>query len=107
MNPSTFRPKTDILQSPSGFELWIDLPGVRSEDLTIRLKNNELTIYGKVQPPLFPALHSEYPTGDYQRTFIVSDTVSLDSIQTSLKDGVLRLRLPQSQTALPAEIIVH
>lgn len=107
MNVNTYLPKTDILQTPEGFELWMDLPGVAKEDLAVNVKKDQLEVYGKVQPDQRKGLRFEYPVGDFARTFVLSSEIDKESISAQLEDGVLRLRLPKAKSALPVEITVH
>ena len=107
MNGTTYLPKTDILQTAEGFELWMDLPGVGKKDLAVSVKKDQLEIYGKVRPQERKGLRFEYPVGDFARTFVISSEIDQEAISDHLEDGVLRLRLPKAKSALPLEITVH
>jgi len=107
MNNVTYQPKTDILQRETGLELLLNVPGVRKEDLTIRLEKKKLIVSGKVQQPTLKGLKAEYPVGDYQRAFMVGEDFDAESIVATLENGVLRLKLPKNETALPVEIKVQ
>ena len=48
---------------------------------------------------------NEYGVGDFERTFTLSDDVSREGIEASVKDGVLQLRLPK--TAKSARQKIH
>jgi HSP20 family molecular chaperone IbpA len=102
-----FTPATDILEKEDGFHIVMDMPGVAKEDLTIDLKDNEVTIRGKSDYQLKDSgnrLHSEFEAAEYARTFTLSDVVDRARIKAVLKNGVLDLHLPKAEEAKPRKI---
>ncbi|MDT8448311.1 MAG: Hsp20/alpha crystallin family protein [bacterium] len=102
-----YRPKTDLVQTAEGYELWMDLPGVPKENLSIEVAQNRLIVVGQPKPREGQPVHAEYGVGPFERSFRLGETISKEEIQAELKNGVLKLRLPKSQAALPVEITVH
>jgi len=104
-----FRPATDIVEMEDGFHIYMDLPGLKKEDLSIDLQESEITISGPTADTL-PSegkenlTHHEFPGGEYRRTFILSDTVYRERISAKLNNGVLDMYLPKSEKALPRKI---
>jgi HSP20 family protein len=45
-----FEPCVDIAEVDDNMLLYVDLPGVKSEDVDVRFENRELQIRGKVTP---------------------------------------------------------
>ena len=74
------------------------MPGVDEHSVDITLEKNVLTIQGLVEP-VYPADYSityaEYEDGDYQRKFTLTNQVDQDKIEATLREGVLRLKLPK------------
>ena len=89
--------------------LYVDLPGVKSEDVDVRFENRELQIRGKVTPaaatPHF--LLKEYGVGDYYRAFSVTDDVDAAKIRADLDDGVLTVHLPKAEALRQRRITVN
>lgn len=102
-----FTPATDILEREDGFHIYMDMPGVSKDELTIDLQDNEVTIHGESAYALKDSgkrLHSEFDTAEYVRTFTLSDVVDRNKIKAVLKDGVLDLHLPKAEEAKPRKI---
>jgi HSP20 family molecular chaperone IbpA len=93
-------PLIDIHEGPEGLVLEADLPGVSEERLSIQLEENVLSLYARVDSPVpegARVLHEEYRSGDFYRSFILSDEVERTKITAELKNGVLRLILPKAE----------
>lgn len=103
-----FLPAVDIYETPEALVVVADLPGVSSEGLTLDLKENVLTISGKVTPPpeKETILDQEYAIGDFHREFEVGELIDQEKIEAVLKDGVLTLTLPKAERARPRRIEV-
>ncbi len=104
-----FKPDVDITERKDDTVLTADLPGVDEHSLDITLEKNVLTIKGTVErsiPAGYRLAYGEYEVGDYERVFTISDEVDRDRIQASVKNGVLRLVLPQSAAAKTRKIAV-
>lgn len=97
-----FIPRADIYETDDAIHVLCDMPGVDENSIDITLDNNILTINGYVhaqRPEGYQLSYAEYRVGDYQRRFTLSDEIDRDGIEATLKDGVLRLRLPKAKPA--------
>lgn len=96
---TTYTPSTDLYSNEEEHLLILDLPGVKETDLEISLEKDELRISAKssVSEPKGNLRYSEYGTGDYKRTFLLSEPVEEDKISAVLKNGVLQLKLPRKK----------
>jgi HSP20 family molecular chaperone IbpA len=104
-----FTPAVDILENEKEITLLADMPGVKSEGLTIDIRENTLTLDGDVQSPEGPDeddILREYRTGKYYRQFTLSQVIDQGKIGAELKEGVLRLKLPKVEAATPRKIAV-
>jgi len=104
-----FTPAVDIFETEREITLLADMPGVKSKDLDIDLRDNMLTLDGDVKPPEGTAevdVIREYRTGKYYRQFTLSQVIDQAKIDAELKEGVLRLRLPKVEAATPRRIAV-
>jgi HSP20 family protein len=96
-------PATDIVEDDDAVTLRMELPGVGSEDLSLNLEKDTLTIRAeKSQEPAAKSgqIHRvERSFGVFERRFSVANTIDADGIEASLADGVLSVRLPKSERA--------
>ncbi len=100
-----FSPAVDIYGNEKELVLLADMPGVSADQVEIDLRENVLTILGKVQmDDKGEELLSEYRTGNYFRSFKVTDVVDQGKISASMSDGVLKLVMPKVEKAVPKKI---
>lgn len=99
--------KTDIREKDSGYELDIDLPGFKKDDLNIDLSNGYLTIQASKgldkdeQDKDGRYIRRERYAGSMSRSFYVGD-VKPEEVSAKFEDGILRLDLPKAgQRRLP------
>ncbi len=106
---AVFSPSVDIYETEQAITLLADLPGVRTEDLKIDLRDSVLTLIGEVQAMEGKDeqhLIVEYGIGRYYRQFTLSEVIDQERIDAKLKDGVLTLTLPKVEKATPRTIAV-
>ena len=82
--------KTDIKEKKDGYELEMDLPGFKKDEITAELKDT-----GRY-------LRRERYAGACQRTFYVGEDVTEEDIKAEFKHGILKLFIPKKE-AKPAE----
>jgi HSP20 family protein len=104
-----FTPAVDIFETEKELTLLADLPGAKSDELNIDLRDNVLTLTADVTPwegADEEDLLIEYEIGRYFRQFTLSEVIDQDKIDAQLNDGVLRLTLPKVEKAAPRKISV-
>lgn len=104
-----YSPATDIFESESSITLLADMPGVKATELDIDLRDNVLTLSGRVTEPASNGesdVVREYRSGTFFRQFTLAETIDQAKIDAKLSDGVLRLELPKVERAKPRQITV-
>lgn len=104
-----FSPRADVYEAAEAIAVVAEMPGVAEGGVDITIEKNVLTIRGAVEARTsegYRQVYSEYGEGDYERSFILSDTVDHERIEAALKNGVLRLKLPKVKEALARKIQV-
>lgn len=101
MSPSLMR--TDIKETDTGFDLTIDLPGFKKDDVQAELKDGYLTITAQTKSESEDKdekgtyVRKERFSGKCSRTFYVGDDVNEDDIKAKFEDGVLCIDIPKKQ----------
>jgi len=93
-----FVPRADIYETNEGVFVVCDMPGVDENSVDITLEKGILSINSYVtadQPKGHSLAYTEYQVGDYYRRFSVSNEIDQEHIEATVKDGVLRLKLPK------------
>jgi HSP20 family protein len=104
-----FTPDVDIFETEKEITLLADMPGVKSDDLSIDLRDNTLTLSADIAPvddANEEDILKEYETGRYYRQFTLGEMINQQNIDAKLNDGVLRLSLPKIEKATPIKISV-
>ncbi|MCI5959298.1 MAG: Hsp20/alpha crystallin family protein [Lachnospiraceae bacterium] len=97
---------TDIRETDDGYEMEIDLPGFKKEDVTVELDQGYLTISAsrgidkneaesEEQLKKGNYIRRERYSGSCQRSFYVGDTVTNEDIKASFEHGILKLSIPK------------
>jgi HSP20 family protein len=87
----------------------VDLPGFSSDNLEIHVHESTLTVSGRRDvdvPNDSQALHVERASGSFSRSVTLPFPIDADKVEASLDAGVLRITLPQVETAKPRRIAV-
>lgn len=93
--------KTDIREHNEGYELDIDLPGFKKDEITIDLDNGYLTISAAKgldkdgQDKKGKYIRKERYAGAVQRSFYVGDAVTEEDVKAKSEDGILKLSIPK------------
>jgi HSP20 family protein len=111
-----FHPPVDIAEEKEEFVLRAELPGVAKENLKVEVKERRLTLSGEKknawegrvgEAPRGEYRYAETGHGAFSRTFELPRNVQGDAIKAEFKDGVLTLRIPKVQEALPRTISIE
>jgi len=104
-----FIPPVDIVESPDAIILTADMPGVDDKNVSVTLEKGVLSVLGEIEPASVKdrkLAYAEYEIGDYERSFTLSDEIDQDRIEATVKNGILRLVLPKTETARARRIPV-
>ena len=93
--------KTDIREHDRGYELDVDLPGFKKDEIKVELENGYLTISAAKgldkdeQDKQGKYIRRERYAGAMQRSFYVGDAVTEEDVKAKFEDGILRLSIPK------------
>ncbi len=91
--------KTDVHEDENGWQLDIDMPGMKKSDIQLSLKNGYMTIAAQKQEEKQKGacLRRERWTGSMSRSFYVGDDITEEDVKAKFEDGVLMIKLPRKQ----------
>ena len=93
--------KTDIKEVDNGYELDIDLPGYKKDQINAQLKDGYLTISASKSLDKDTKgkdgnyIRRERYSGSMSRSFYVGEGVKQEDIKAKFEDGILRLAIPK------------
>lgn len=95
--------KTDVRETETGYDMFVDLPGFKKEDVKLDLQNGYLTITASRNEDRDEKddqghyIRQERYTGSCARSFYVGDQIKPEDVKASFKDGILELSLPKAE----------
>lgn len=105
-----YSPAVDITEDAQKVLIRADLPGVKQEDLEVKVEGNILYLSGKRESATEESTegrtYTERCTGSFFRSFRLGPQVNAEGIQATLKEGVLTVELPKREEAKPRQIQV-
>lgn len=93
--------KTDIKEMENGYEVTMNLPGVKKEDVKAELKDGYLTISASTNSNKDEKdgngryIRRERYSGSCSRSFYVGEDVTQDEIKAKFENGALTLLVPK------------
>lgn len=99
-------PRSDASAVEDCYEINVELPGVKTEDVDVSIEDNSLVVRGEKrfehEETGRTYFFSEREYGAFQRTFRLPPDADCGNIDAEFKDGILHLKIkkqPSSQTA--------
>lgn len=93
---------TDIKETEAGYEMEMDLPGFKKDEVTAELENGYLTIRAakgldedEKDAKEGKYIRRERYAGACERTFYVGENLSQEDIKANFKHGILKLSIPK------------
>ena len=107
----TFMPEIDLLEEKETFLVKADIPGLKKEDLEIKVEGRMLSIKGERKQEKETKEKNFYATerfyGAFSRTIELPTEVKAEEVKASYKEGVLEITLPKSEGAKAKQISVE
>lgn len=97
--------KTDVRETDTGYEIDVDLPGFKKDEVQVQVDNGYLTISAAKgldkdeQDHKGRYIRRERYAGQCSRSFYVGSGIQPQDVHAKYEDGILRLSLPKGQAA--------
>jgi len=98
-NMVDFRPKVNTRETEENYHIEVELPGVKKENVDIKVDGNVLTISGErnvreaVKDEDYHKVESRY--GLFSRSFTLPERVDISKIQAEFENGMLEVAIPK------------
>lgn len=96
--------KTDVRETDDAYELDVDLPGFKKDEIQVDVQDGYLTISAakgldkeEKSKKKGRFIRQERYSGECSRSFYVGDSIRPKDVHASFEDGILRLTLPKAE----------
>src|ERR1700753_122677 len=106
-----FVPAVDVYEDEKKIVLKLEVPGVKLEDLDIRLENQRLTVKGErrfegeEKAENFHRIERRF--GSFVRSFTLPQTVDTEAVNAAYDSGVLTISLAKKAEAQPKQVKIE
>lgn len=101
--PLAFTPAVEVRELDNQFVVTAELAGLKKDDVDIEYQNGVLTIRGEKTDEKREEKHNmlvwERQYGNFQRSFMLPNTVDQEKIKAEFQDGILKIVLPKLESA--------
>lgn len=107
-----FNPRVDISEADDKIFVHAELPGLLKADVKISLNEDRvLTIKGEKKKEDLEEgktyVRKEISLGNFARSFILPETIDMDSISAKFENGVLEVSIDKKEPEKPKEVEVE
>lgn len=103
----SYAPLVDIYETDNEFVLTADMPGVKKEDVNLKLEEGSMLIFGRIDYQNLlnrKFILKEKETGHFFRKFKISDSIDESKVSAKFEDGQLIVILPKHERVKPRTI---
>ena len=108
---ASWAPRVDVIEEADRFQVRVDLPGMKKDDIQLTLDGSTLTIHGERKQERETKDRGIYRqerfTGSFSRSLVLPSTVDPQKIEATYNDGVLEVTVPKSDAAKPRQIAIQ
>jgi len=108
---ANFIPPVDVMENDNNIMVQVELPGVREEDVEVRIENNMLTISGErrleneEQRDNFLRVERAY--GRFYRSFTLPSNIDPENVKATFDNGILKITIPKREESKPKQIKIE
>ena len=106
-----FVPKAGIAEREQEFALSLDLPGFKTNELHVEVKDDQLLVRGERRKGEKHKedgyLREERAFGAFERRFVLPPSVARDKIAVNYTDGVLQVTMPKHEQATARRLEIN
>ena len=109
--PAAVRARMDVIDKGDRYEVLVDLPGVKKEDINVDIEGARVSITAEARSQRETkdgerVVHAERFAASYARSFELPAEVTEEGAEARFENGVLRLGLPKRATVMSKRLQV-
>lgn len=97
------KPATNIKETADAYLIELAAPGLSKEDFTLKVEDFQLTISAgrkAKENDEVNVVNREFFYGEFEKHFILPETIKVDDIEATYDAGILRVHLPKTEEAV-------
>ena len=109
-NGQRWQPSVDIAESKDRYEIQMDLPGVKPDQVKVELEDGKLKISGEKTRAAAEGVtyrYKERTTGAFSRVFKLPEDADANGIRAQFDNGVLVLSIQKQEATKPRKIEIQ
>ncbi len=108
--PLVYNPPADVLETADAYEVHLDLPGFKPEQIEVKVDDDVLTISAErkneKRDEKIGYLRTERTWGRFARSFVLPDTIDAAEPTAHYEAGVLKVHLAKKPEVKPKTVQV-
>ena len=110
--PAAVRARMDVIDKGDKYEVLVDLPGVKKEDINVTVEGPRVAISAETKAQRETrdgerVLHTERFASSYARSFELPAEVTEEGAEAAFENGVLKLALPKRATVTSKRLSIR
>lgn len=105
-----WEPLADVYETNTGYHVFVELPGVKKEDIVLTIDKNKLSIRGvkikKTDEGEEQIVFSECLYGNFEKVIEFTDEIEEDKVNAEIQMGLLKVSLPKKSVSVGKRILV-
>ncbi|MDD3473173.1 MAG: Hsp20/alpha crystallin family protein [Syntrophaceae bacterium] len=101
-------PLMNVKEDPDSFVVLTEIPGMKIEDLELKIEGGTLTLKGERKaeelPPGASYHRREIATGPFQRSLTLPAKIDSEDVTATYRNGILKVTLAKEKRAVPKQI---
>lgn len=111
-NDGVAQPRLNVTESDQAFDVEVEMPGVKKEDVKVTVEQQRVTIEGEArredaQRSGDNVVYAERSTRRFVRSFMLPSEVDDANAQARLEDGILKMTLPKKQGSTATRLTIQ
>ncbi len=103
-------PRTDVSETETEYKVCVDIPGVKKEDIAVKIEDNRLIVKGERNEEKKEMgedyIRTERSYGSFYRTMVLPQMADSDNIDAKYSDGELVIHIPKTEVVQPKVVEV-